>query len=65
MSTTIKIDRKTKVVTMPLSEWESILDKLEDLEMYNSDSLRKEIAESRERNELYTPEEVEKILGIS
>ena len=56
--------KKGGVVVLPLEEFE---DFKEDLEALTSKNLAKEIAEARkevERGEVYTIEEVEKILGI-
>lgn len=56
--------KKDGIVILPLEEFENFK---EDLEMLSSKNFAKEIAEAREeveRGEIYTIEEVEKILGI-
>jgi len=54
--TTITIPKKLKigkepVILLSLKKWKEIEEKLEDLEIYYSERLSKEIAERREENE--------------
>lgn len=58
---------KTPVVVLPMKEWREIEDSLEDLEMYTSKTLAKDIAKARrevKRGETFSIEEAEKKLGF-
>lgn len=55
---------KEPVVVVPVKEWQEIEDSLEDLAMYTSGKLRKDIQKSRVeagRGNLFSIEEVEKM----
>lgn len=55
---------KNPVVVLPLEFWEKIEDKLEYLEMMESQALAKKIARVRKEKKLYSSSEVKKMLKI-
>lgn len=52
------------VVVLPIKIWQSIEDRLEELAMIDSVSLRKKIAKARSEKKFYSSFQVKKILGI-
>ena len=46
------IQEKEGVVVLPLKKWEKIEEELEDLEMYRSENLAKEIAKRRQEKKV-------------
>lgn len=63
ISTNLKIG-KTPVVILPLNIWKEMENKLEDLEMLESQTLRKKIAKARSEKKIYSSSQVKKLLGI-
>lgn len=55
---------KMPVVVLPLKVWRNIADRLEELEMINSKSLRKKIAIARKEKKLYTLYEAKRMAGV-
>ncbi len=61
------IREKEGIVILPLKKWKKIEEELEDLEIYRSESLAKEIARRRKEvkeGDTITLEELEKKLGL-
>lgn len=52
------IERKNGIVILPLKKWKEIEEELEDLEMYRSESLAKEIARRRKEKETVPLEKI-------
>jgi hypothetical protein len=52
------------VVVVPLDVWKEVEDRLEDLEMMQSESLRKRIAKARAEKKLYSAAAVRKLLRL-
>ncbi|MBI4993184.1 MAG: hypothetical protein HZC26_03565 [Candidatus Magasanikbacteria bacterium] len=55
---------KMPVVVLPLPVWEEIQNRLEDMEMTQSDSFRKKIAKARSEKKFYSLAQVKKMLAI-
>lgn len=55
---------KMSVVVLPLKTWEEIENKLEDLEIMQSNFLRKKIAKARLEKKIYSSRQAKKMLGI-
>ncbi len=55
---------KNPVVVLPLKIWQEIENKLEELEMAESKTLRKKIAKARAEQKLYSSTETKKLLRI-
>lgn len=61
------IRKKEGIVILPLKKWREIEEELEDLEMYRSEGLAKEIEKRRKEvkdGKTITLEELEKKLGL-
>lgn len=56
---------QTPVVLVPLMLWKEFENRLEDLEMAQSPSFRKNIAKSRREKKLYSSQAVKKMLGFN
>lgn len=55
---------KTPIVLLPLPLWEDIEDRLEELEMLRSVTLREKIAKARLEKRRYPAAHVKKLLGL-
>jgi hypothetical protein len=55
---------KNPVVIIPLDQWPFVERALEDYEMYNSKSFKKQIAKSRASKKWYSSSEARKMLGL-
>lgn len=63
-NTQVKKIGRTPVVILSLDAWKKIEDKLEDLEMLQSKTLRKKITKARKEKKIYSSSQVKKLLGI-
>jgi hypothetical protein len=64
LSNTITMLGKNPVVIIPLEQWPYIEQAIEDYEMYNSKSLKKQITKSRASKKWYTSSKARKMLGL-
>lgn len=69
ISTISKITQVRKIgripiVVLPLDVWKEMEGKLEDLEMLQSQVLKKKIAKARSEKKIYSSSQVKKLLGI-
>lgn len=55
---------KIPVVVLPLKMWQEIENKIEELEMMHSRSLRKKIVKARSEEKLYSSSQAKKMLGF-
>lgn len=55
---------KTPVVVLPFKIWQDIEDRLEELAMIHSKTLRRKIAKVRVEKKLYSSSQVKEMLGI-
>lgn len=55
---------KTPVIILPLKTWQKIEDRFEELEMINSESLRKKITKARSEKKLYSSSQAKKLLAL-
>ena len=55
---------RAPVVVLPIKIWQAIESQLEELEMVNSQSLRKNISKARKEKKLYSAAQAKKLLGI-
>lgn len=55
---------KAPVVVLPIRVWQAIENQLEELEMMQSQSLRKDISKARREKKIYYAAQAKKMLGI-